>query len=106
MKKKVIIVVVIIVLMILLVPIPFKLRDGGTVEWKSLTYSIANLYNSFIILWGGRPKVASIFFKHFAKSHAFRLLLGFGGDSLFLQNYLIRIILKEWPNIIEKNRQI
>lgn len=41
MKKKVIIVVVIIVLMILLVPIPFKLRDGGTVEWKSLTYSIA-----------------------------------------------------------------
>lgn len=49
MKKKVIIVVVIIVLMILLVPIPFKLRDGGTVEWKSLTYSIANVHSIYAV---------------------------------------------------------
>ena len=49
MKKKVIIVIVIIVLMILLVPIPFKLRDGGTVEWKSLTYSIANVHSIYAV---------------------------------------------------------
>ena len=35
--------------MILLVPIPFKLRDGGTVEWKSLTYSIANVHSIYAV---------------------------------------------------------
>ena len=44
MKKKVIIVITILVLLILLVPIPFKLRDGGTIEWKSLTYKISKVH--------------------------------------------------------------
>lgn len=35
--------------MFLLVPIPFKLRDGGTVEWKSLTYSIANVHSIYAV---------------------------------------------------------
>lgn len=43
MKKK-LIVLIIVALLILLVPIPFKLRDGGTVEWKSLTYKISKVH--------------------------------------------------------------
>lgn len=49
MKKKVIILMIIVVLMILLVPIPFKLKDGGTVEWKSLTYSISNVHSLYTL---------------------------------------------------------
>ncbi len=44
MKKKVIIVMVIIALMILLVPIPMHLMDGGTVEYKALTYKISTVH--------------------------------------------------------------
>lgn len=44
MKKKIIIVLIIVALLILLVPIPFKLKDGGTVEWKSLTYKISKVH--------------------------------------------------------------
>lgn len=40
MKKKLIIVMVIVILLILLVPIPIHLKDGGTVEYKALTYKI------------------------------------------------------------------
>lgn len=41
MKKKVIIVIGIIILLILLVPTPMHLADGGTVEYKALTYKIS-----------------------------------------------------------------
>lgn len=44
MKKKVIIVMVIIILLILLVPIPMHLKDGGTVEYKALTYKISKVH--------------------------------------------------------------
>ena len=44
MKKKVIIVIIIIILLILLVPIPTHLRDGGTVEYKALTYKISKVH--------------------------------------------------------------
>lgn len=30
--------------MILLIPIPFRLKDGGTIEWKSLTYKISKVH--------------------------------------------------------------
>lgn len=44
MKKKVTIVIIIIFLLILLVPIPIHLKDGGTVEYKSLTYKISKIH--------------------------------------------------------------
>lgn len=44
MKKKIIIVVIIAVLLILLVPIPMHLKDGGTVEYKALTYKISKVH--------------------------------------------------------------
>ncbi len=43
MRKKVILVVIIIVILILLVPIPFHLKDGGTVEYKALMYEVAKV---------------------------------------------------------------
>lgn len=44
MKKKAIIVTIILVLLILLVPIPIHLKDGGTVEYKALTYKISKVH--------------------------------------------------------------
>ncbi len=44
MKKKVILFIVIIVALILLVPIPFKLKDGGTIEFKALLYTITKYH--------------------------------------------------------------
>lgn len=44
MKNKVIIVVIIAFLLILLVPIPMRLKDGGTVEYKALTYKISKVH--------------------------------------------------------------
>lgn len=45
MKKKITIVVVIVaILLILLVPIPMHLNDGGTVEYKALTYKVSKVH--------------------------------------------------------------
>ncbi len=44
MKKKIIIVLIVIVLLVLLVPIPRHLKDGGTIEYKALTYKIAKVH--------------------------------------------------------------
>ena len=44
MKKKIIIAVIIIILLVLLIPIPSRLKDGGTVEYKALTYKISNVH--------------------------------------------------------------
>ena len=44
MKKKMIVVVIIVVLLILIVPIPMYLNDGGTVEYKALTYKISKVH--------------------------------------------------------------
>lgn len=48
-SKKIAKIVIIIILLILLIPIPFKLKDGGTVEWKSLTYSISKVNSIYSI---------------------------------------------------------
>lgn len=48
-NKKIAKIVIIIILLILLIPIPFKLKDGGTVEWKSLTYSISKVNSIYSI---------------------------------------------------------
>lgn len=44
MKKKILIVVIIVLLLILLIPIPMHLNDGGTVEYKALTYRISKVH--------------------------------------------------------------
>ena len=41
MKKRLII---ILILLILLIPIPFHLKDGGTIEFKALVYQISNVH--------------------------------------------------------------
>ena len=41
MKKKIIILIIVILLFILLVPIPMHLKDGGTVEYKALLYTVS-----------------------------------------------------------------
>lgn len=48
-KKKILIITIITILFILLIPIPFKLKDGGTVEWKSLTYSVSKVNSIYSI---------------------------------------------------------
>lgn len=44
MKKRLVIVMTVVILLILLVPIPRYLRDGGTVEYKALTYKISKVH--------------------------------------------------------------
>lgn len=44
MKKKIILFIVIIAILVLLVPIPFKLRDGGSIEFKALLYTITKYH--------------------------------------------------------------
>ena len=44
MRKRIIITIIIIIALILLIPIPNHLRDGGTVEYKALTYKISKVH--------------------------------------------------------------
>ena len=44
MKKKIILFIVIIAILVLLVPIPFKLKDGGSIEFKSLLYTVTKYH--------------------------------------------------------------
>ncbi len=44
MKKKIILFIVVIVALVLLVPIPFKLRDGGTIEFRALLYTVTKYH--------------------------------------------------------------
>lgn len=44
MKKKTIIIIIIVILFILLIPIPMHLNDGGTIEYKALTYKISKVH--------------------------------------------------------------
>lgn len=42
--KKFIMALIIIVVLILLIPIPYHLMDGGTVEYKSILYKISKVH--------------------------------------------------------------
>ena len=44
MKKKLIIILIIIIGLILLIPIPIKLRDGGSIEYRAILYSITKYH--------------------------------------------------------------
>ncbi len=43
-KKKIIVGFIIIILLVLLIPIPIHLKDGGTVEYRALTYRISKIH--------------------------------------------------------------
>ena len=44
MKKKILIAVIVIILLVLLIPIPMRLKDGGTIEYKALIYTISKVH--------------------------------------------------------------
>ena len=44
MKKIIIIIVIIIITLIMLIPIPNRLKDGGSVEYRALIYKVTKLY--------------------------------------------------------------
>ena len=44
MKKKILIAVIVIILLVLLIPIPMRLKDGGTIEYKALIYIISKVH--------------------------------------------------------------
>lgn len=43
-KKKVYIIIIIFILVILLFPIRMKLKDGGSVKYKSLVYEVTKIH--------------------------------------------------------------
>lgn len=43
-KKKMIIIIIVLIVVALLIPIPNKLRDGGTVEYKALLYKVTKFH--------------------------------------------------------------
>ncbi len=44
MKKKVIIIICIVLVFILLIPIPMHLKDGGTVKYQAILYSVSKVH--------------------------------------------------------------
>ena len=44
MKKKIIIAIAIIIAVVLLFPIPMRLKDGGTVKYQAILYSISDVH--------------------------------------------------------------
>lgn len=45
MKKAIVIIVAVIVMAILLVPVPLHLKDGGTVVYQAVLYSVSDVHN-------------------------------------------------------------
>ena len=45
MKKKAIIIVCVLLAIVLLFPIPMRLRDGGTVQYKAILYMVSDVHS-------------------------------------------------------------
>ncbi len=45
MKKKLIVILIIIIGLILLIPIPMKLKDGGSIQFKAILYTITKYHH-------------------------------------------------------------
>lgn len=45
MKKKAIIIVCVLLIIVLLFPIPMRLRDGGTVQYKAILYTVLDIHS-------------------------------------------------------------
>ena len=43
-KKNIVIIVIVILLVILLFPIPMKLKDGGSIKYRALLYTITDYH--------------------------------------------------------------
>lgn len=44
MNKKGIIIAIIVLFIIMIIPIPMKLKDGGSVEYKAILYSVKKIH--------------------------------------------------------------
>ncbi len=44
MKKKIIVAITILLAIVLLCPIPMRLKDGGTVKYQALLYSVSDVH--------------------------------------------------------------
>ena len=44
MKKRNVAIICILLAIIILIPIPLRLKDGGTVEYKALAYSVSRVH--------------------------------------------------------------
>ena len=44
MKQKIIIAVCILVAIVLLIPIPMRMKDGGTVKYQAVLYSVSDVH--------------------------------------------------------------
>jgi hypothetical protein len=44
-KKKIIVGIIIVLLIILLIPFPLRYKDGGTVEYRAVLYSVTNYHS-------------------------------------------------------------
>ena len=70
-KKHIIIVTVLVILAVSLIPIPRYLKDGGTVEYNALLYSVHQVHS--LNLDGGYnvgTRVRVLFWKVFDNVHA------------------------------------
>lgn len=43
-KKTIAIIAIILIVLVFLIPIPFRLKDGGSVEYKALLYTITDVH--------------------------------------------------------------
>lgn len=60
MRKKIIWVVIILIVAVLLIPIPQKLKDGGSVRYSALFYSITDVHRLNPDLESDRPYLEGI----------------------------------------------
>lgn len=44
MKKKVLIIIAVVLVLLLLIPFPIKMKDGGSVEYKTVLYSVTDVH--------------------------------------------------------------
>jgi len=44
MKKKILMISCILVLIVLLIPIPMRMKDGGTVRYQAVLYSVSDVH--------------------------------------------------------------
>ena len=49
MKKKAILIISVLLAIFLLFPIPLRLRDGGTVQYKAILYTVSDVHSLAII---------------------------------------------------------
>ena len=59
MQKKIIIIIVIVILIVLFFPIRYQLKDGGTAEYRAISYKISKVHRLNVININEEGKVKS-----------------------------------------------